>query len=81
MSDQLMITSLNATYFLKLLEICGYVQNSSETVVTISQDDGTNTFQVEVRGYGKDSEKLARKYWGKSLQEAINKAYDAEVKL
>lgn len=52
-----------------LRECMGYVQNSSEQTVIISQDDATKTFHIAC---GKNT------YWGDSLIEAIEKAYEQE---
>ena len=48
-----------------LRRCCGYVQNGSQTTVTIGQDDATNTFHVKVG---------SRAYWGESLSQALEKA-------
>lgn len=57
-------------YFKMLRELCGYVENGSETVVKIYQDDATKTFTVLV---GK------QRFWGYGLEEAVQKAYEATV--
>lgn len=57
-----------AELFDKLKSMMGYVQNGSDTSVCIYQDDATYTYHCKV---GKNS------YWGNSLKEAINKAYES----
>ena len=64
MNNELMVQSSQATYFRKLVQICGYVANSSGQIVTISQDDATNTYHIEVKGYGMGAAARARKYFG-----------------
>lgn len=55
----------------KIRELCGYVENGSDTSVKILQDDATKSWIVYV---GKTW------YWGNSMREAVDKAYLAEVK-
>ena len=57
-------------YFSMLRELCGYVENGTDTVVKIYQDDATRTFTVLV---GK------QRFWGYSPEEAVQKAYEATV--
>ena len=57
--------------FQKLRELCGYVENGSETVVKIYEDEATKNFIVLV---GK------QRFWGYSLEEAVLKAYQATEK-
>jgi hypothetical protein len=66
-------------HFQKLKEICGHVQNSSEQVVIISQDDATRSFHITVKGYGIGSDASKRTYFGSCLEEAIDKAYAGET--
>jgi len=69
-------SKLNA--FNSLRKLMGYVQNSSETVVTLSQDDVTKTYVVKV---GADSmfRVKPRSYYGDSLIEAIAAAAAGEA--
>ena len=52
-----------------LRELMGYVQNGSETKVSLFQDDATMDFMLRV---GKKT------YWGNSLESVIIKAFEAE---
>ncbi len=52
-----------------LRELMGYVQNGSETKVSLFQDDATMDFMLRV---GKKT------YWGLSLENVIEKAFEAE---
>ena len=52
-----------------LQELMGYVQNGSEETVSLFQDDATMNFILRV---GK------KMYWGNSLENVIEKAFEAE---
>ena len=52
-----------------LRELMGYVQNGSETKVSLFQDDATMDFMLRV---GKKT------YWGNYLEQVIEKAFEAE---
>ena len=52
-----------------LRELMGYVQNGSEETVYLFQDDATKDFMLRV---GKKT------YWGRSLENVIAKAFEAE---
>jgi hypothetical protein len=55
-----------------LMELCGYVQNGSDQVVSIYQDDATYNWFVSVGNSGK-------RYWfGSTFYEAIDAAMQAE---
>jgi hypothetical protein len=69
----------HAATFQKLDTICGPVQDSSEQIVTISQDDATRNYVVSVKGYGIGSDKTKRVYYGSSLMETIEAAYNGEL--
>lgn len=56
-----------AEAFNKIRELMGYVEDGSDVVVSIYQDDATKTFHVRV---GSDSV-----HWGETLTEAINEAH------
>lgn len=60
----------------KLREVCGYVENASDTRVTICQDDATKTWHVTV-GYDSRTSK-PRRYWESSFAAAINAAFIGE---
>lgn len=57
----------------KLRRLCGYVENSSDTTVRISQDDATHSWFVTVGREGKFHRK-PRSYFGDSIDEACDKA-------
>lgn len=59
----------------KLRDLMGYVQNASDTVVTLFQDDATRSYFVKV-GQGNQE----KSYFGETLEEAIDKAYEAQPK-
>lgn len=61
-----------ARAFDQLRECMGYVQNSSDQHVGLSQDDATHTFFVVC------GDKVVRTYFDDSLQGAIAKAYEKE---
>ena len=52
-----------------LEELMGYVQDGSDTTVSLFQDDATMDFMLRV---GK------KMYWGRSLENVIDKAFEAE---
>ena len=52
-----------------LEELMGYVQDGSDTTVSLFQDDATMDFMLRV---GKKT------YWGLSLENVIEKAFEAE---
>lgn len=52
-----------------LRKLMGYVQNGSEETVYLFQDDATKDFMLRV---GKKT------YWGRSLENVIAKAFEAE---
>jgi len=52
-----------------LRELMGYVQDGSDTTVSLFQDDATMDFMLRV---GKKT------YWGLSLENVIEKAFEAE---
>ena len=52
-----------------LRNLMGYVQNGSEETVSLFQDDATKDFMLRV---GKKT------YWGNSLENVIDKAFEAE---
>ena len=52
-----------------LRELMGYVQDGSDTTVSLFQDDATMDFMLRV---GKKT------YWGLSLENVIEKAFKAE---
>lgn len=52
-----------------LRELMGYVQNGSDTTVSLFQDDATRDYILRV---GK------KRYWGHSLENVIEKAFEAE---
>lgn len=54
------------TFETKLRKLCGYLANSSETTVTISQDDATKDFIVRVGN---------RLYHGPSMTQAFDAAF------
>jgi len=58
--------------FKGLQRLMGYVQNGSETTVTLFQDDATYSYHVKI---GQRSS-----YWGGSLREALEKAIEATPK-
>jgi hypothetical protein len=53
----------------QLKELMGYVQNGSDTTVSLFQDDATMDYMLRV---GKKT------YWGHSLENVIAKAFEAE---
>lgn len=61
-----MTTEEEAECYKNIRALMGYVQNGSDTVVTLFQDDTTHTYHVKV---GKDNS-----YWGDSMKQAIDKA-------
>ena len=56
-----------------LRKLMGYVENGSEQTVVLFQDDATRDFFVKTGAYRKENS-----YWGHSLHEAIQKAFEAE---
>ena len=65
-----LIAARKATQTLNnLRELMGYVQNGSETKVSLFQDDATMDFMLRV---GKKT------YWGNYLEQVIDKAFEAE---
>ena len=52
-----------------LRELMGYVQNGSDTTVSLFQDDATMDYMLRV---GKKT------YWGFSLENVIDRAFEAE---
>lgn len=65
-----LISARKAVHTLKSLrELMGYIQNSSDTMVSLFQDDATMSFMLRV---GKST------YWGNSLENVIEKAFEAE---
>lgn len=68
----------DADAFRKLRQLMGHVENSSEQVVTLSQDDATRTYVLGLRGYAAHAEgQRSRNYYGDSLHAAIQAAIDA----
>ena len=55
-----------------LRELMGYVENDSFETVILDQDDATRTYTLSV---GKKT------YWGHSLENVIEKAFEAEGEL
>jgi len=49
-----------------LRSLMGYVQNGSETTLSLFQDDATKSFHIKVGN--------TRSYWGESFKEALQKA-------
>jgi hypothetical protein len=56
-----------------LRNLMGYVENGSEQTVALFQDAATMDFFVKTRVHRKENT-----YWGHSLREAIQKAFEAE---
>ena len=56
-----------------LRKLMGYVENGSEQTVALYQDDATMSFIIKTKTYTKEN-----RYWGHSLREAIQKAFEAE---
>ena len=56
-----------------LRKLMGYVENGSDQTVELFQDDATRDFFVKTGAYRKENS-----YWGHSLHEAIQKAFEAE---
>ena len=57
----------------RLRGLMGYVENGSDQAVELFQDDATRDFFVKTGAYRKENS-----YWGHSLHEAIQKAFEAE---
>ncbi len=69
-------TSVRDTELLNgLVDLMGYIQNGSDTIVKVFQDDATRTYHVRI---GNTS--LASTYWGNTFREALEKAIKGEVK-
>ena len=67
---QELLTARKAVQTLESLrELMGYVQNGSDETVSLFQDDATMDFMLRV---GKKT------YWGNSLENVIDKAFEAE---
>ena len=65
-----LLTARKAVQTLKSLrELMGYVQNRSDETVSLFQDDATMDYMLRV---GKKT------YWGLSLENVIEKAFEAE---
>lgn len=60
----------DALRFRKLRELCGYVENGSDTVVTIFQDDATRDWVCKVGN---------KRYWGRSMEAAIDAAIEDDA--
>ena len=58
-----------AELYNQIRSLMGYVQNSSDTSVTLSQDDATYTYHIRVGNSANN-----RTYWGNSFAEVIRKA-------
>ena len=56
-----------------LEQLMGYIQNGSDETVSLFQDDATMSFIIKTKTYTKENS-----YWGRSLHEAIQKAFEAE---
>ena len=56
-----------------LRKLMRYVENGSDQTVELFQDDATRDFFVKTGAYRKENS-----YWGHSLHEAIQKAFEAE---
>jgi len=54
--------------FEKLRNLMGYVENGTESVVKIFQDEATKDYVVKVRGYS---------YYDRVFSKAIDQAYEA----
>lgn len=63
-----MTDSEKAVLFNKIRVLMGYVEDGSDVVLKLYQDDATMTFHVQV-GSGHSA-------WGRTLSEAINNAYE-----
>jgi hypothetical protein len=61
-----------ANFERRLRVLCGYVENASDTVVKVSQDDATREWVVVV---GSETRGTARRYYGASMDEAFEKAF------
>ena len=65
-----LIAARKSVQTLKILrELMGYVQNGSDETVSLFQDDATMDYMLRV---GKKT------YWGLSLENVIEKAFEAE---
>lgn len=62
----------NTPFVERLRILCGYVENGSDTAVTVFQDDATTTWCVRV---GLAFSSTARRYYGSSMDEAFAKAF------
>lgn len=80
MADTIKQTNIerDAATLNKLRACCGYVENGSDTSVTVSQDDATREWSVYVGIENAVLNTKRRSYHGRDIHEAIDTAYRAE---
>ena len=69
LAEELIIARKATQTLNNLRELMGYVQNGSETKVSLFQDDATMDFMLRVGN---------KTYWGNYLEQVIDKAFEAE---
>lgn len=67
-----LMSNPKASFERRLRVLCGYVENASDTKVTVSQDDATRTWIVTV---GSETAGTARSYHGEQMADAFEKAF------
>lgn len=55
----------------QLHELCGYVENGTDTTVRLSQDDATGSWNISIGIY--------KSYTGNTIKEVINNAYQGQT--
>jgi hypothetical protein len=73
MAEELLQARKLAEDMTRLRDLMGYVENGSDQTVVLFQDDATMSFIIKTKTYTKENS-----YWGRSLHEAIQKAFEAE---
>ena len=67
---------LNVASLKKLERLMGYVQNGTDGIISLSQDDATMGYNISRRAPGKDNSYYDWVVSGPSLSAAVDKAYN-----